>query len=112
MNGQNVNVMTEEKNSQNINRLTAAEAERLALLAEECGEVIQVVGKILRHGYDSSNPLVDISPTNRQELQKELGDVELVISMMKLKGDVDGAEIQRRREDKAIKIVRWLHHQD
>jgi hypothetical protein len=36
-----------------FNQLTDAEAERLALLAEECGEVVQVIGKILRHGYES-----------------------------------------------------------
>ena len=35
----------------NFNQLTPAETERLAILAEECGEVIQAVGKILRHGY-------------------------------------------------------------
>lgn len=34
-----------------FNGLSPAEVERLALLAEECGEVIQTVGKILRHGY-------------------------------------------------------------
>ena len=33
-----------------FNNLTPGEAERLAILAEECGEVIQIIGKILRHG--------------------------------------------------------------
>ncbi len=31
-----------------FNELTPAEAERLAYLAEECGEAIQIIGKILR----------------------------------------------------------------
>src|SRR5579872_899269 len=39
-----------------IPRLTPAQIERLALLAEECGEVMQAVSKILRHGYESRNP--------------------------------------------------------
>ncbi len=39
-----------------FNRLTPAEAERLAMLAEEAAEVIQIVGKILRHGYASYHP--------------------------------------------------------
>ena len=33
-----------------FNGLTPAEAERLALLMEECGEVVQIIGKVLRHG--------------------------------------------------------------
>lgn len=36
--------------TRHFNNLTPGEAERLAMLAEECGEVIQAVGKILRHG--------------------------------------------------------------
>lgn len=35
------------------NNLTDVEIERLGLLAEECGEVLQLVGKILQHGYES-----------------------------------------------------------
>lgn len=42
---------------QHFNGLTPAEAERLALLSEELGEAQQAIGKILRHGYDSSNPV-------------------------------------------------------
>ena len=30
------------------NNLTPAEEERLALLSEECGEVIQAIGKVLK----------------------------------------------------------------
>lgn len=41
---------------EHFNGLTPAEAERLAMLSEECGEVIQIIGKILRHGYDSYHP--------------------------------------------------------
>lgn len=55
--------------SQHFNQLTPAEAERLALLAEECGEVIQAIGKILRHGYESRHP--DGGPTNREALERE-----------------------------------------
>jgi hypothetical protein len=46
----------ERRVSQHFNGLTPAEAERLALLAEECGEVIQAIGKVLRHGYESRHP--------------------------------------------------------
>lgn len=67
--------------SEHFNRLTPAEAERLAMLAEECGEVIQIVGKILRHGYDSYHP-VNPRVTNRQLLVKELRDVNAVLLAM------------------------------
>lgn len=64
-----------------FNGLSPAEAERLAMLAEECGEVIQIVGKILRHGYDSYHP-VNPRVTNRQLLVKELRDVNAVLQAM------------------------------
>jgi hypothetical protein len=46
-----------------VNGLSNEQLESLALLSEECGEVIQVVGKILRHGLDSN--WMD-NPTNRK----------------------------------------------
>jgi hypothetical protein len=46
--------------------LNPAQAERLAILAEECGEIVQVIGKILRHGFESTHP--EGGPTNRQLL--------------------------------------------
>lgn len=63
--------------SGHFNALSPAQAERLAMLAEECGEVIQVIGKILRHGYDSYHP---DRPhiTNRELLQRELTDLAAV----------------------------------
>ena len=66
---------------QHFNKLTPAEAERLAMLAEECGEVIQIVGKILRHGYDSYHP-VNPRVSNRDLLAKELRDVNAVLLAM------------------------------
>lgn len=39
-----------------FNDLEPGEAERLAILAEEAGELIHAIGKILRYGYESHNP--------------------------------------------------------
>jgi hypothetical protein len=64
-----------------FNQLTPAQAERLAMLAEECGEVIQIVGKILRHGYESYHP-ANPRLTNRDLLAKELRDVNAVLQVM------------------------------
>ncbi len=36
--------------------LSPGEIERLAILAEECGEVAQAVGKVLRFGWKASRP--------------------------------------------------------
>jgi len=71
-----------------FNQLTPAEAERLAMLAEECAEVIQIVGKILRHGNDSYHP-DDVRKTpNHKLLSNELRDVMAVYTAMIRAGDV------------------------
>jgi hypothetical protein len=93
-----------------FNELCPAELERLALLSEECGEVIAIIGKILRHGYESCNPF-DVSRTrNRELLEKEIGDVEYAISL--LKGtDLREWRIAAQLGEKSRKIKDYLHHQ-
>ena len=71
--------------SDNFNGLSPAEAERLAILAEEMGETIQEIGKILRHGYESRWP--DDAPTNREKLEVELGDIACIQQMMCNEGE-------------------------
>ena len=94
---------------EHFNRLTPAEAERLALLAEECGEVMQAIGKVLRHGYESRHP--DGGPTNREALERECGDVYHAIWRLIGAGDIDGNGMSQRADDKAKSVVRYLHHQ-
>ena len=95
------------------NSLTPAQAERLHLLIEECGEVIQVAAKTLRHGYESYDPTVAIScrETNRQALEYELGHVYAAVMRMTLNQDVDTRRIADSREIKLQRGGRWLHHQ-
>lgn len=93
------------------NGLIPEEIERLAILAEECGEVIQVVGKILRHGYSSHNPNDPHSISNRGLLAKELGDLDWIVSLMQAEADfAEGARLQRKRL-KADTARPYLHHQ-
>lgn len=92
-----------------FNRLTPAEAERLALLAEECGEVMQAIGKVLRHGYESTHPAG--GPTNREALERECGDVYHAIWRLIGAGDIDGNGMSQRADDKAKSVMRYLHHQ-
>ena len=87
-----------------------AQHERLAVLAEELGEVQQVIGKILRHGIDSFNPLDDSEETNRIKLTKELADVNLIVLHMIHEGDIDSNNIEFYTEKKVEKINKWLHH--
>jgi hypothetical protein len=81
------------------NRLTAAEAERLALLLEELGEAQQAIGKILRHGYESHNPLsATVSPSNRETLETEVGHVQHAIDRMTLACDLNVVAVSGAKE--------------
>ncbi len=91
-----------------FNQLTPAEAERLAMLAEECGEVIQVIGKILRHGYESYHP-ANPRLTNRDLLAKELRDVNAVLQAMS--GELSGYSIQDWLGVWERKL-QYTHHQE
>lgn len=91
--------------------LTAAECELLDLLAEECAEVIAVVSKIKRHGWDSGHPDALKSDTNRRMLEKELGHVEHAASRLCNTGNIHESSIISAQVEKAGTIGRWLHHQ-
>lgn len=95
-----------------FNRLSPSEAERLALLAEECAEVIQIVGKILRHGYESCNPDAVHTTTNRELLETEIGHVEAAVQMLAVSDDVRGIAISSADLEKRTNVRRYLHHQD
>lgn len=95
------------------NKLTPAEAERLAFLAEECGECVQAIGKILRHGYESRNPTDDPhnSSSNRQTLEKEMGDVRAAMIMLCNAGDISRQLVHYNAEQKLANVRMWMHHQ-
>ena len=98
------------------NGLTRAQEERLAILLEELGEAQQAIGKILRHGYDSCNPLLepeDGNPKtcNREDLEKELGDVLFAIELLQIEKDISRTDTNARMWEKAEKIKPYLHHQ-
>lgn len=91
------------------NQLTPAQAERLAMLAEECGEVIQIVGKILRHGYASAYPDCP-HVSNRELLGRELTDLYAVASSLCRDNVPEGS---LHDQDKAwVKKLRYAHHQE
>lgn len=94
-----------------FNKLTPAEAERLALLAEEMGEAIQSVGKILRHGYESYHPAHPTGPNNRQSLERELGDVFAAVNLMFDAQDLDVIKVKTAIIYKLKRVKQYLHHQ-
>jgi hypothetical protein len=101
--------MSDEKFS---NGLSDAQLERLALLSKEMGEAQQAIGKILRHGYESYNPLVDTGMTNRRELEREIGDVWVASEMVMDAHDVSRAGVIDRANAKKESLKKWLHHQN
>ena len=92
-----------------FNKLTPAEAERLALLAEECGELVQAIGKVLRHGYENHHP--DGGPTNRQAVERECGDVYHAIFKLVAALDITGHGLAESAGHKARNVSRYMHHQ-
>jgi NTP pyrophosphatase (non-canonical NTP hydrolase) len=96
--------------AKHFNDLTPAQAERLALLLEEMGEAQQIIGKILRHGYESYNPNHP-DGTNRMLLENELADVLAAIKMMENAEDIQQDVLTMRCVQKQQKVRRYLHHQ-
>lgn len=96
---------------EHFNELTQAEAERLAILAEECAEVIQIVGKILRHGYESTNPDASHKGTNREQLAREIGDLRAAEERMIICDDISEGEVIDAQREKFASVTRYLHHQ-
>jgi len=92
-----------------FNGLTAAEHERLSILMEEMAEAQQVIGKILRHGFESSHPDA-VETTNRDLLENELGDVTAALEMLVSAGDVNTLRIAEAARRKHRSVKQYLHH--
>jgi NTP pyrophosphatase (non-canonical NTP hydrolase) len=94
--------------SEPYNQLSPAEAERLACLIEECGEVIQAATKILRHGYESVNPRTNES--NRDALMREVGDMLFVLTVMSRAIDINDKEVHKDDGFRHYKATTYSHH--
>lgn len=95
---------------QPFNKLTPAEAERLAILAEECAEVIQIVGKILRHGYESYHPDDTTKGPNREQLAREIGDLDAIVDLMIVTDDLSQGELIDAKAEKSKRMRKYMHH--
>jgi len=93
----------------NANGLDPAEMERLALLMEELAESVHMIGKVLRHGYESGHP--DYGQfTNRQHLVRELGQVWAILSLCEARGDFTEEDLVRHAREKLATVGQYLHH--
>lgn len=94
-----------------MNELSKGQRERLAMLIEEAGEIVQIGCKIMRHGYDSYHPR-EPSISNRELLDEELTDLLAIAKRMVGVGDIEGdyelADINARWKRK----LRYTHFQD
>lgn len=79
--------------------------EILSLLQEECAEVIQIISKIRRFGFESRNPYIADATDNRALLEHELGDVCLLIDVLIERRLVTKSFIDHRIENKRIKLI-------
>jgi NTP pyrophosphatase (non-canonical NTP hydrolase) len=96
-----------------FNRLELAEAESLTLIAEEAGEIVQAVGKILRHGLYTHDPADDSGNDNSDDLEKEIGDLLAAVDIAIF--NIGSTVISRRaietaRRRKLKSISKYLHH--
>lgn len=101
---------------QHFNQLTPAEAERLAILIEECGETIQAASKVLRHGWESYDPTLPEGErvTNRMHLSKEIGHIYAAVNTMTMVrpvADLAAPTIYLAQRKKSETIHQWTHHQ-
>lgn len=94
-------------------KLTPAEVERLALLSEELAETIVIVGKILRHGFDSFDPTDPEKIPNFVLLEREIADVKYAIRLMSINDDISRTAIHENYARISLENKRvYLHHQD
>ena len=91
-----------------FNQLTPDQLERIAILMEECGEVVQICGKILRHGAYSHHPRTGRG--NLDSLENELGDVFAAANMLYQDGFLQPRRVNRWAEEKLKKVGQYLHH--
>jgi len=71
--------------------------EILDLLQEECAEVVQAVSKCRRFGLEEK----------RLDLVQEIGDVTLLIELLKAHGLYTDEELRKAERIKSNKLTKW-----
>jgi len=98
--------------TKHFNNLTPKQTELLGGTSEECGEVVQVIGKILRHGLDSRKPTNAEALTNRDNLTAELADIAAMTELLIENGVIDAANWKALKDKKRDRFMQYAHHMD
>mgnify|MGYP005732629739 FL=1 len=72
--------------------------EMLVITMEECGELTQACSKVIRTKGDTKYV---------RKMQDEIGDVMLMIEILKNNGYVTDKQIEDRMKEKKKKLVKW-----
>ena len=91
--------------------MTPDQHERLSMLLEEAGEIVQICGKILRHGYDRYDPFDGNMTTNKKLLENELVDLYVIMDKMNAYYDIDLDLNHTRLDEIWKKKLKWTHNQ-
>jgi NTP pyrophosphatase (non-canonical NTP hydrolase) len=78
--------------------------EILDILQEECAEVIQAISKCRRFGMENE---YKEGGTQREHLVQELGDVSLLLELLKAHQLYTDKELREAELKKSIKLVKW-----
>lgn len=70
-------------------------SEILIITQEECGELIQAISKLIRFGNND---------TNRDRLLQELGDVLMMIDLIRSYMDFNDWDIDEAKRNKSVKL--------
>jgi len=72
--------------------------EALVITMEECGELIQACSKVIRTKGDTKYI---------RNLQDEIGDVLMMIEILKMNNYVTDKQIEDRMKEKKKKLMKW-----
>lgn len=93
--------------------LTNKQRHLLVTLVEECGEIAQHTCKALRFGLDDRDPTIEYSPTERDNISKEILDLLAVVEMLQVDHvlPVSSSVAERAAiEAKKIKVERYMDY--
>lgn len=84
--------------------MSEVETYALGLIAEECGEAIQLVGKALRFGLDTAEARGSMV-TPRSKLHHEAADVLAAVDYAIVRGILNGELVEQYRSEKLRKLL-------
>ena len=80
-----------------------------ACLSEECGEIVQEVGKVHRFGVADHNPTIMDFVPNEERLSNEINDLMGVVEMLKERGVKIELSATKMLEKKA-KVEKYMEY--